>query len=127
MSKAFSGLDLDFADPRDLQGQNGIAEAGARAFWERERAHTSELEEMIRMGWGDVDQPRVPKDWRTRRGPDNGESRRRAVETRRRLRSVVAPPVTAPIYEKFLRHGGVRRYHAWTKRKQESTGTFCAR
>jgi len=32
--------------------------------------HDRELDEMIAAGWGDVDQDKIPANWRTRRGPD---------------------------------------------------------
>jgi len=32
--------------------------------------HDAELDAMIEMGWGNVDQNKIPSDWRTRRGPE---------------------------------------------------------
>jgi hypothetical protein len=47
-----------------------------------DREHDRELDEMIRMGWGGVDQYRIPADWRTRRGPEReNDGRNRARST----------------------------------------------
>jgi len=47
--------------------------------------HTDELDEMIRLGWGDTPQNRLPADWRTRRGPERVPTAEEMEKRRERL------------------------------------------
>jgi len=85
-------LDFELADPDVSKTLGSLAPSDqVRA---RERAHDRELDEMIRMGWGGTDQDRIPADWRTRRGPEPAQDRRRgrgladAYHARSRARSI---------------------------------------
>ena len=51
-------------------------------------AQDAELEEMIAAGWGNVPQDRIPKNWRTRRGPERllSAQRKAAILRARRAR-----------------------------------------
>lgn len=48
---------------------NGYEQAALKDFHYRMQIRDKELEEMIAMGWGQVEGPEIPADWRVRRGP----------------------------------------------------------
>jgi hypothetical protein len=69
--KPFLGLELDFADPSSMFSPETSALKFLAADLEaNHEARDRELDEMIAMGWGDVDQDKIPPDWRTRPGPE---------------------------------------------------------
>lgn len=135
MSKAFSGLDLDFGDAVNLYGRQWGLEESDKAFWEQQEARNRELDEMIAMGWGDVDQARLPSDWRTRRGPDNLEHRRRiqagvkrANEARKQFRDqggvrVFGAPLQRSSLPRKRGHLYVTRNGIEGRKKQAVTGS----
>lgn len=62
---------------RDMidRGPDGyVQEIMASDFRKRNALHEAELEAKIAMGWGDTPQGRIPADWRTRRGKEQGLS-----------------------------------------------------
>src|ERR1700674_4745557 len=70
---------LEMADPEEMLKPMGVETLASAALIAKEEAHERELDEMIRMGWGEVEQTRIPPDWRTRSGPDTPERRANKV------------------------------------------------
>jgi hypothetical protein len=46
-----------------------VDEVIAERFRQSQKSRTREVDEQIKMGWGNVDSKNIPKDWRKRRGP----------------------------------------------------------
>lgn len=78
---SYYGRGLDNFEPLDgrdmLTRDTSVQSAATEAFWAREEKHNEDLDEMIRMGWGDTDRKKIPADWRERKGPVNEEVRKR--------------------------------------------------
>lgn len=82
-----STLDKEFAWPQDTITRDGaifeaLRSGSPKAKVERERM----LDDQIAMGWGDVPQGKIPKNWRSRYGPDKTATadRKKAVSRARR-------------------------------------------
>lgn len=69
------GLNQDISDGGGRDDIAGHVMSGKlRAAYE---ARDRELDEKIRMGWGNTETRNIPSDWRERRGPDSEERRLR--------------------------------------------------
>jgi hypothetical protein len=124
--RQYRGLDDEIGDEVPM-GRDSACMLVSEKLQAASEARDRELDEKIRMGWGNTETRNIPGDWRERRGPDTPERRARLRQQGRGGRSFAAANAARTARLAAREHIAPEVFEDWKRRrramKQAQTGT----